>query len=51
MKVRVNITVDPTLWKQFRVLCLQNDTTASAEFDAFMRARVEKSEQKGGKKK
>jgi hypothetical protein len=50
MKTRANITVDPVLWKQFRLTCFQHDTSASAEFEAFMKMRLQQWEQKGGEK-
>jgi hypothetical protein len=47
MKAKVNLTMDKEVWRQFRVQCLQHDTSASAEFEAFMKTRLQQWEQKG----
>jgi hypothetical protein len=51
IKVRTNISVDPAVWKQFRMSCLEHDTNASAEIEAFMKARIQQWEQKREKLK
>lgn len=51
MKVKVNLTLDKEVWRQFRVACIQRDTSASHEIETFIAARLKAWEQKGGKKK
>jgi hypothetical protein len=50
MKAKVNLTLDKEVWRQFRVECIQRDTSASAELEAFIKTRLQQWE-KGGKKK
>jgi hypothetical protein len=51
MKGRANIVVDAEQWKLFRMACIQHDTTASAEIEAFIKTRLEQWDKKGGSKK
>jgi hypothetical protein len=51
MKAKVNLTLDKEPWRQFRVACIQHDTSASAEIEAFIKSRLQQWEQKGGSKK
>ncbi len=54
MKTKTTLVVDEETWKNFRIWCLQHDTSASAEFEAMMKARMVEGKQskppKGGKK-
>lgn len=51
MKKKVNLTLDPEIWQTFRIECLRNQTTASREFEGFMRTRLQEWKKGGGKKK
>jgi hypothetical protein len=51
MKIRATISLDPTVWKQFRMSCIEHDTNASAELEAYMKTRLQQWEKGGGKKK
>jgi len=50
MKTKVNLTLDKEKWLRFRVECIQYETTASREIEAFITAQLKAWEQKGGKK-
>jgi len=33
---RINLSVDPVIWRDFRVACLRRNLSASKEFERFM---------------
>ena len=40
MKAKVNLTIDPSLWQDFRVECVKRQLSASSEIEHFIRERV-----------
>jgi len=41
-KIPVTLSVDRANWPKFRALCISEGRTASGEFDALMKKRLEK---------
>jgi hypothetical protein len=40
-----NLTLPPSMWHDYRVLCAQRGVTASAEIRAFIRSELDKAKQ------
>jgi hypothetical protein len=49
MKAKVNLTITPALWQDFRVECVKRQLSASGEVEAFIRGRLSEWGQKGKK--